>query len=90
MIGALVFLAAFFVSLVLTIFNPSIPPGLSIYSALGFPETDYLIFGYPVPIFAASVFNGIIYGIVVWLFYSIVNAATKKKHEVVIKQESLK
>lgn len=36
--GALVFLAVFFVALVLTVSTPWIPPGLSIYFALVFPR----------------------------------------------------
>ncbi|MEJ5293435.1 MAG: hypothetical protein WHS82_07560 [Candidatus Methanosuratincola sp.] len=86
--GALVFLVVFLAALVLTVSTPSIPPGLSIYFALGFPETDYLLLGLPAPTFAAAVLNGVIYGIVAWILYSLVSYAAKpKRQEVIIKQE---
>ncbi|MDH7555922.1 MAG: hypothetical protein ACQXXL_00845 [Candidatus Methanosuratincola sp.] len=86
--GALVFLVVFFAALVLTVSTPSIPPGLSIYFALGFPETDYPLLGIPAPTFAAAILNGVIYGIIAWLVYSLASYAAKpKRQEVIIKQE---
>lgn len=86
--GALVFLVVFFLALVITTSTPSVPPGLSIYYALGFPQTDYPILGLPAPTFAAAILNGVIYGIVVWLVYSLIASAAKpKRQEVIIKQE---
>uniref|UniRef100_A0A7C3J1L4 Uncharacterized protein n=1 Tax=Candidatus Methanomethylicus mesodigestus TaxID=1867258 RepID=A0A7C3J1L4_9CREN len=79
--GALVFLAVFFVGILATIANPSLPPGLSIYYALGFPQTDYLLLGYPAPVFASAILNGVIYGIVVWLIYSVVSRSSKPKQQ---------
>ena len=89
--GALVFLAVFFAALLVTVSTPSTPPGLSIYYALGFPETDYPLLGIPAPTFAAAILNGVIYGIIVWLIYSLASYKAKpKRQEVIIKQEAPK
>jgi len=79
--GALVFLVVFFIGIFATLSNPSIPPGLSIYYALGLPNTTYPILGIPAPTFSAAIFNGIIYGIIVWLLYSIVTWGSKSKKQ---------
>ena len=80
--GALVFLAVFAVVAVVTISNPTLPPGLTIYHMMGQPDTDYQILGLAAPTFAAAILNGVIYGIIVWLVYSIVARATRKEKTV--------
>jgi hypothetical protein len=77
--GALVFLAVFVVVLVVTIAYPTLPPGLTIYHMMGLPDTDYQILGLAAPTFAAAILNGVIYGIIVWLIYSVVARGTKKE-----------
>jgi len=77
--GALVFLAVFFIGVFVTISSPAIPPGMSIYYALGFPDNTYPILGIAAPTFGAAIFNGIIYGVIVWLIYSIIVWGTKSK-----------
>jgi hypothetical protein len=77
--GALVFLAVFAVVAVVTISYPTLPPGLAIYYMMGQPDTDYQILGVAAPTFAAAILNGVIYGIIVWLIYSIAARATKKE-----------
>jgi hypothetical protein len=44
---------------------------------MGLPDTDYPILGLAAPVFAAAILNGVIYGIIVWLIYSIAARATK-------------
>lgn len=73
------FLAVFVVVLLITIASPTLPPGLTIYHMMGLPDTDYQILGLAAPTFAAAVLNGVIYGIIVWLIYSIAAGATKKE-----------
>jgi len=85
--GALVFIVVFLVGVVVTTSNTSIPPGLNIYYMLGFPDTNYPILGLPAPVFAASILNGVIYGIIAWLLYSLAASTRKQKLEVVVKQE---
>lgn len=77
--GALVFLAVFVIVLLATIAYPALPPGLDIYHAMGLPDTDYQILGLAAPTFAAAILNGVIYGVVVWLIYSIAARAMKKE-----------
>ncbi len=77
--GALVFLAVFAIVAVITISNPTLPPGLTIYHMMGQPDTTYQILGLAAPVFAAAILNGVVYGIIVWLIYSIIARATKKQ-----------
>ena len=79
--GALVFLAVFAVVVIMTISYPTLPPGLTIYHMMGLPDTDYQILGLVAPTFAAAILNGVIYGIIVWLIYSIAMWATKPKKQ---------
>lgn len=86
--GALVFLGVFVLVLAATLGAPSIPPGRDIYYAIGAVDVDYPILGISVATLVPAVFNGIIYGIVVWVAYSILSSATKKqKKELVYKCE---
>jgi ABC-type xylose transport system permease subunit len=68
--GAIVFLIAFFVVLIITFAYPEMPPGRQIYSALGTPDTDYLVAGIPATTLIIAIFNGIIYGVIVWLIFT--------------------
>jgi uncharacterized membrane protein YciS (DUF1049 family) len=81
--GALVFLAVFAIVAVITIGNPTLPPGLTIYHMMGQPDTDYQILGLAAPTFAAAILNGVVYGIVVWLIYTVAARATKREKAVV-------
>jgi hypothetical protein len=81
--GALVFLAVFALLVVITLGNTSIPPGQAIYN-LVLPGTEaasgYMIAGSSVNAVTAiiSVFNGVIYGFIAWLIFSLIMLATKK------------
>jgi hypothetical protein len=77
--GALIFLAVFIIVLLATIAYPDLPPGKQIYSALGVATSDYPVLGIQVTTLVEAVFNGIIYGIVVWIIYTIVDRSTRKK-----------
>src|SRR3989304_8605786 len=76
--GAIVFIAAFLLFLVITLGYASLPPGRQIYDAIVGVETVYPVLGVPATTLVAAVFNGVIYGIIIWLFYTIVERITKK------------
>jgi len=75
--GALVFLASFVVFLVITLAYPVLPPGIQIYSALGIAQSSYPVVGIPVTTLACAVFNGVIYGVIIWLIYSLATRGKK-------------
>ena len=77
--GALVFLAVFIIVLLATIAYPDLPLGKQIYNALNLPTPDYLVLGVQVTTLIEAVFNGVIYGIVAWIIYTIADRATRKK-----------
>jgi len=80
--GALVFLLVFAILVVLTLGNTAIPPGKAIYN-LALPGTEaaagYLVGGTVDAITAIiSVVNGVIYGVIAWLIFTVAMMATKK------------
>ena len=80
--GAIVFLVVFAILVVITLGNTSIPPGKSIYDSF-LPNTEaasgYLIGGSVNAVTAIiSVFNGVIYGFIAWLVFTLL-MMTKKK-----------
>lgn len=78
--GALVFLAIFILVLLVTFAYPDVPPGRQVYNALNLPTPDYLVGGVvQVTTLVISVFNGVIYGVVVWLIYTLAARARKPK-----------
>jgi len=76
--GALVFLIVFFGALVVCLGNAWIPPGRTIYGVLNIPETAYPVLGVPATTLTIAVFNGIVYGVVVWVIYSLTLGRRKK------------
>jgi hypothetical protein len=81
--GAIVFLIVFAILVVATLGNTSIPPGQAIYNAV-LPGTEaasgYLVGGQVDAITAIiAVFNGVIYGFIAWLIFTIVMMFTKKE-----------
>jgi hypothetical protein len=78
--GALVFIAVFIILLLATLAYSELPPGAQIYDSFNFPTTDYQVFGsLPVRTLVSAVFNGVIYGIIVWIIYTVVKRASKPK-----------
>lgn len=80
--GAIVFLLVFALLVVLTIVNVAIPPGQAIYNAV-LPGTDaaagYLIAGVSAVTVVISVFNGVIYGVIAWVVFTVIMMATRKE-----------
>jgi heme/copper-type cytochrome/quinol oxidase subunit 3 len=83
--GALVFLLVFAILVVLTLGNVDIPPGKAIYLAV-LPGTEaaagYLVGGSVDAITAIiAVFNGVIYGFIAWLIFTILMMLFGKKEK---------
>ena len=84
--GAIVFLVVFAVVLLATLAYTSIPPGKIIYNA-ALPNTEqytstYAIVGTNAYALIIAVFNGVIYGFVAWLIFTIVTWGSRKdKHQ---------
>jgi len=74
-----VFLAVFIILIVVTLQYPDLPPGLQIYYQLGLPETEYPVLGLPATTLVIALFNGILYGVIVWLFFTFAEKAKGRK-----------
>jgi predicted flap endonuclease-1-like 5' DNA nuclease len=80
--GALVFLAVFFIVTVVSLGYSDLPPGLQIYEAIGGLDIDYPILGIEVATLVPACFNGIVYGVIVWVLYSVTLGRKPEKVEV--------
>jgi hypothetical protein len=74
--GAILFLIVFAILTMITLSNPTLPFGYQIYEAIGGVAIDYPILGIPVDTLVPAVFNGIVYGFIIWLLYTIASSAT--------------
>jgi len=77
--GAVVLVIVFTVFLALTLGYHDLPPGRQLYSLLGVPETEYPVLGIPTTILVSALFNGTIYGVLVWLIFTFVEKARRKR-----------
>jgi di/tricarboxylate transporter len=77
--GAITFLIVFFAVLLASLAVPGIPPGQTLYELLGLPKTDYLIIGVSATALVMAVFNGVVYGVIVWLLFTFGTAFMKRK-----------
>ena len=80
--GAIVFLVVFAVALLATVAYSSIPPGQTIYEA-ALPNTaqytqTYAIVGTNAFVLIIGVFNGVIYGFIAWLIFTLATMGKKK------------
>jgi len=83
MIGAVIFVIFFLLFLVVTIGMPTLPIGDMIQQQiLKIPKVDYPVLGIPGWILINAILNGVIYGFIIWLIFSLVNMATKRKQKV--------
>ncbi len=80
--GAFVFLAVFALFVLITFAYPTLPFGNQIYYAVGGVNINYPILGVPITTLVPAVFNGVLYGFIVWLIYSLASAGSgrKKRH----------
>ncbi|MDQ1278838.1 MAG: hypothetical protein QG670_98 [Thermoproteota archaeon] len=73
--GAIVFLAVFIIFIAVTLGYPTLPFGSQIYNAVGGVNINYPILGIPITTLVPAVFNGVVYGFIAWLIYSIASGA---------------
>ena len=88
--GAIVFLVVFAIAVVITMGNTAIPPGKAIYDAF-LPNTQaasgYLVGGTVDAVtLIISVFNGVIYGFIAWLVFTLLMMLFKKDKKQNIQQ----
>jgi hypothetical protein len=77
--GAIVFLAAFLLFLVISLGYSGLPPGRQIYDAAVGAESDYLVSGIPVTLLAIGIFNGVIWGFIIYIVYWVLDSYVFKK-----------
>jgi hypothetical protein len=73
--GALVFLVVFAIFVAITFGYPTLPFGSQIYYAIGGVNVNYPILGVPITTLVPAVLNGVVYGFIVWLVYSVASGA---------------
>ena len=84
--GVIVFLAAFLLFLVISLGYSDLPPGRQIYDSVVGAESNYDVSGIPVTLLAIGIFNGVIYGIIIYIvFWVLTSYVFKKKPEATIK-----
>ena len=76
--GAIVFLIAFVVFLAITFANPDLPLGSTISDAMGI-DPDLVWSGFTLRTLLSAIFNGIIYGIIIWLIFTFARRTQKPK-----------
>ncbi len=76
--GAIVFLVAFVVFLAATFAYPSLPLGSTITEAMDI-DPDLVWSGFTLKTLLSAVFNGIIYGVIIWLIFTFVRRTQKPK-----------
>ena len=86
MIGALIFVVFFFLGFLATLAIPDLPVGPWILDYVGIPHVEYEIGGFSAWLLMCSIVNGVVYGFISWLIFSIANliwrsAAEKGKRE---------
>jgi hypothetical protein len=87
MIGAVIFVVSFLAFLGISLGMPSLPPGYMIFNILNIPAVDYPVLGIPAWLLIVGIVNGVVYGFIIWLVYTIIAAATgKSKKEQTISQ----
>jgi hypothetical protein len=78
MIGAIIFVISFLAFLGISLGMPTLPPGNMIFNALNIPITDYPVLGIPAWLLITGIVNGVVYGFIIWLIFTVISAATGK------------
>ena len=81
--GAIVFLAAFLLFLAISLGYQALPPGRQIYDAVVGAESDYIVSGIPVTALAVGIFNGVIYGVIIYVVFWILTSYVFKREPTV-------
>ena len=74
--GAIVFLIAFVIFLVATFGYPELPPGNMITDAIDIDPTIEWS-GFIVKTLASAILNGVIYGVIIWLIFTVLQRTGK-------------
>lgn len=82
MIGAVIFVIFFLLFLAITLGFPTLPPGSMIHELLGIPITTYPVLGIPAWLLIDAIVNGVFYGFVIWLIYSLAKIVTQEEPKV--------
>jgi ABC-type Fe3+ transport system permease subunit len=77
--GAIVFLIVFVILLMVTLAYPNLPPAKQLYGLLNIPETTQPVLGVPATLLIEAVFNGVIYGFIAWVIFTIGKWLSKKQ-----------
>lgn len=80
--GVSVFFAVFIIVLVISFGYSGIPPGQQIYDVIGGTDSNYLILGLSVATLVPAIFNGVVFGAIIWAIYSLSTPSKQKKEEV--------
>jgi hypothetical protein len=76
--GAIVFIMAFLIFLAATLAYSGLPPGNGIGDAVDIdPEVEWN--GFTVKTLVSAIFNGAIYGVIIWLVFTFARKALKSK-----------
>jgi hypothetical protein len=81
--GAIVFLATFLLFLAITLGYQALPPGRQIYDAIVGAESSYPVGGISVTSLAVGVFNGVIYGFIIYVVFWILTSYVFKREPTV-------
>lgn len=76
--GAIVFLIVFITFLAATLTCSDIPPGKALYQLLGVPEVEYPVLNIPATLLVEAIFNGVVYGVIAWLIFTLIMKYKKK------------
>ena len=79
--GAIVFLAAFLLFLVISLGYSDLPPGRQIYDAVVPAESNVEVAGTPITLLAIGIFNGVIYGIIIFIVFWVLDSYVFKKEK---------
>ena len=75
--GAVIFLIVFVIFLAITLAYAELPPGNMISDAANIdPTVEWS--GFAVRTLTSAIFNGVIYGVIAWLIFSIVEKVRKR------------
>lgn len=74
MIGGVVFVILFVLFTLISLAVPSLPPGAMIHDWFGIPVSEYSIY-------INSILNGVVYGFIFWLIYSLANLASRREKD---------
>lgn len=81
LIGAVIFVIFFLLFLAITLSVHGLLPGSMTHAWLGIPQTEYVVLGIPAWLLINAIVNGVFWGFVVWLIYSLVRLATSKREK---------